>query len=1116
MKLIALAFSFAAVLAAQTFTAQVSGTVKDASGSVVAGAAVAIQNLETGVSHRSASNDAGIFRLLDLAPGRYRLEVSLKGFRKFAQEPITLQVADRVSIDPTLQVGELSSEVTVTTEAPLVDSGTPDFSQLVDREKMEELPLEGRNVLKLASLTPGFSEGVNLEAADQAPNFFASDFKIGGGRSMTHELLLDGAPSSGPDRGYGQFIPPVDSTQEYKVLGNAFSAEYGRTSGAVINMVTKSGTNKYHGAGYEFVRNSIFDANNFFSNRAGRERPEFGRNEFGGNLGGPIAQNKTFFFADFDAWRMTTPNFILSTVPTPQQIQGDFSQTYTLNPGQQLIQIYDPLTVKSNGAGTYTRQPFPNNSIPRNRMDPVAIEALKFYPEANLPGAAVTQANNYLSNAPNYDNRYTYEIKLDHYLRVRHRLSSRFSQTIFNRNNPAAWPGPSAPLSRKGRGAFTNVVASDVSTLTPSLVLEIRASLSRAHDGFYPVSEGFDLKTLKFPDYFVQAARPYFPTFQIADESTMGNQNPLDYARNTYGLGISLNRQSGRHSVKIGTDIRRLQFNQFSLPNPSGQFVFNRGMTQMNPFAGTRTAGHGLASFLLGAGASGSLQNEFRPALGRHYYAGYVQDDWKLTPNITLNLGMRYDVEKGPTERFNRQGYLDLDAPSPLASLPGFSNLKGMPRFLTPEDRNLLLTDKNNFAPRAGLAARLGKKMVARMGYGIFYVPMTIVQTQGWAGFASSTPWLTTVDGNITIADPLSNPFPKGFTPVPNNPGSQANLGLALDSTLRDEHVGYTQQWSVALQREIARGTVAELTYWGNKGTKLQVGNGIQEDYLPNRYLAMGSTLLEQVPNPFYGLIGVGTLSNPTVARRQLLMTYPQYTSLKRIVPMGSSSIYHAATVRLERRFSSFNIQGSYTFGKCIDDSSSQEGDYSGAPVDNENRRLERSISTFDISSRMISSGTWKLPFGHGKRFGGSMPTVLDTMLGNWTLAGISTFQVGVPITVGRPHNTGQSAKLENPTIDRWFDTTVFKSVGTFAIGDTGRLLPDVRRDGMANLDLSVMKMFRLSERFSLRMRGEFFNALNSPTFGMPTSGVTNAAFGVINTQANKPRSIQLAARVTW
>ncbi len=1103
-------------LAAQTYTAQISGVTKDHSGSMVVGAAVTMIHLETGVVQRTTTSETGIYRIIDLPPGSYRLEVSMSGFKKFVQDSLTLQVAGRINLDVALQLGDLATEVTVTTEAPLIESGTADFSQLVDRQKMEELPLESRNVLKLASLTPGFAEGTNFENPSQAPGFFYSDFKIGGSRSLTHALLIDGLPSEGPDRGYGLFVPPVDSTQEYKVLGNAFSAENGRTSGAVINMVTKSGTNKFHGLGYDYARNSIFDANNFFSNRAGLEKPSFGRNEFGGNIGGPIARNKTFFFADVDVWRQTQPNFILSTVPTAPQVQGDFSKTYTLNPGQVLIRIYDPLTVASNGKGGYVRQLFPNNAVPRDRMDPVAVEAVKYYPEANLPGDTVTLANNYLSNAPNYDNRYTYEGKIDHYLGAKHRLSARFSQMVFKRNNPASWPGPSAPLSRNGNGGFTNIVVGDVYTLTPSMVLEVRAGLSRSHDGFYPVSEGFDLKTLKFPSNLANAAKAYFPTFQIADESTMGQQNPLDFARNTYSLNVSLNKQSGHHSLKTGVDMRRLQFNPYQINNPAGLFTFNRGMTQSNPFAGNKAEGHGLASFLLGAGASGQLDNEFRPALGRHYYAGYVQDDWKISNRVTLNLGLRYDVERGPTERHDRMGYLDLYAPSPLANRPGLGNLKGMPRFMTPDDRNLLLTDKNNFAPRAGLIVGLGKKTVARLGYGIFFVPMTIVQSQGFAGFSTSTPWLATADGNISTADPLRNPFPKGFAQPTNNPGPLAQIGLALNSTLRNERVGYTQQWSVSLQRELAGNVAGEVTYWGNKGTHLQVGAGIQEDYLPDQYLTLGATLFDQVPNPFFGLIPVGTLSGQTVARRQLLLTYPQYTSLLRIVPMAASSIYHAVTFRLERRFSNLSIQGNYTIGKCIDDSSSQEADYSGNPVDNQNRRLERSLSAFDVSQRLVGSGNWTIPFGRGKRFGGNLHRGLNAALGNWTMAGIVSLQKGVPVVVGRPHNNGQSARLDNPSIYRWYDTSVFSPVSSFVIGDTGRLLPDARKDGLRNFDVSITKNFRLSEKFSLRIRAESFNVSNNPSFGMPTSGVSNVNFGVVNSQANRPRSVQLAARVSW
>lgn len=1097
---------------AQTYRAQLSGTVSDQSAAAIPGVNVRARNIATGVGQTTKSNELGIYRFSNLQPGSYTVEAEQTGFKRFVRDGITLQVADDLTLDIAMELGEVSEAVTVSAAAPLLESANADFSQLINERRMQELPLNTRNALKLAVLTPGFSKGSSY---DNGAVMLGSDFRVGGGRSLAQEILIDGTPSSSSDKQYREYVPPVDSTQEYKIMANAFSAEYGRTTGAVVNMVTKSGTNKFHGVAYEFFRDDALDANNFFANRAGQSKPGFRRSQFGANLGGPIIRNKTFFFVDYDALRQAIPSTLTATVPTALQRSGDFSETYAAS--RNLIKIFDPMSLTQAGS-VYNRTPFPGNRVPISRIDPVAAKSVNFYPDPNQPGAAVTGVNNYLSTASNRDDQWSWSGKVDHNFSDWNRLSGRISQNRFDTVDPAIWPGPSAPASRSRRVVFTDAVISDLHTFTPTLFLDVRAAESRAHTDWYPISKGFDLAQLSFPSNLIQQTQPVFPTFQIDGMTNLGNQSLLFDVRDTYSFEASVGKFSGRHSFKAGVDARIYHYNHYNDANPAGLFTFNRTFTRgPNPFTASAEAGYGLASFLLGAGNTGSRAHVMSGAFGRRYYASYFQDDWKINSRLTLNWGLRYSLETGPTERFDRYANIDFGAPSPLGNVPGLGPLRGTLVYLDPNNRNLMNTDTNNFDPRAGLAYQASGSTVIRAGYGIFHVPMQIDASLGSFGFESSTPWITTRDGSLTVENRLSNPFPEGFNLPKNERDPAFNIGYGLSGTIRDERVGYTQQWSLAVQRQLPKSFVLDLTYWGNKGTGLQWGTGFEENWLPDQYLALGSSLYDMVPNPFFGIISSGTLSQKTVARRQLLLPYPQYTSLGRSLPMAASSIYHAFTISAERRMGSFNLSASYTVAKTIDDNSSQTAsDNGGGILDMENRRLERSLSPLDVSQRLVFSAIYELPVGRKRAFGSQMNAILDGFIGGWTISGIASEQSGLPVTVGRPDNNGNSAKLADPSIDRWFNTAVFSPAQPFTFGTTGRTLPDVRTDGLKSLDLGLFKDFLAKERFRIQFRTELFNAFNTPNFGYPNGSVISPSFGMVSSQANEPRKVQFGLKFYW
>ena len=1107
--LLALLLISAAAGTAYGQTAQITGRVIDSSDATVPGATVTVTNQATGTVRTTVSNQDGYFTVPLLQPGTYRVAVDLAGFAPAGRDGVTLVAEQTARLDFVLGVGTVQERVTVT-GTPLLESEDADVGTVVTERSIRELPLNVRDPMGLVALTPGVVIG-NLFGAsgglDVGRNFFKADFKIGGGRPEGQDILLDGVSNITGDRNFLAYIPPVDATQEFKVQVNVFSAEFGRTTGGVVTVVTKSGGNDFSGTAYEFHRNSAMDANGFFTNRTGRPGPDFRRNQFGSAAGGPIVREKTFFFGVYEGLRQKFPSTVLSTVPTARQRAGDFSQTFDSQ--RRLIVIYDPLTL---GGGS--RQPFGGNVIPRERLDPVALKVIGFYPEPNQSGDAITGANNFVHTSEQTIDSNNYSIRVDHNLLSGNKLFGRYSFQRSDSIAPLRWAGPGARDARAVIDRYYNVMLGDTHVFSPSLTAEVRVGFARAHAN--QASPSFDLAELGFPSAVLDVAPDLFPHFNISDVTALGSAAFNDQPRNTYSVLGSVNKLAGRHFLKVGFDYRVLQFNAFQNNNASGSFSFTRGMTQgPNPNQARADAGHGLASFLLGAGSGGTIEHVSGLALQREYYAFYLQDDWKFTPRVTLNLGVRYDLTAGQTERFDRLAWMDLDAPSPLGNVGGL-NLRGKLEYAgtNGNPRNQIDTDKNNFAPRIGIVYRPLENTVVRTGYGIFYAPM-IVLGIGSIGFNSSTPWVATIDG-VLPENYLRSPFPQGFNLPTEARDPLTNVGFGISGYVRNERVGYTQQWNLSIQQQVGN-LLVDVAYLGNKGTSLQFGTGFEENSLHPDHFALGAALNDRVPNPFLGRIAAGALSGPTVARRQLLLPYPQYTSVLRNLPMAASSIYHGLALKVERRLASgLTLLGSYTWSKQIDDSSTQEGFLApgGGILNFYDRRAERSVSVYDTPHRLVVSAVYDLPVGRGRIVGSEMAPALDALLGGWTFSGIATLQSGTPVIISRPSiSDGRSARLDNPTIDRWFDTTAFSPAPAFTFGNVGRTWPDVRTHSIRNVDFTLSKNVDIG-RLRLQVRADAFNAFNTPRFGPPNGAVTSPAFGTITTQANGPREIQLGIKL--
>jgi hypothetical protein len=696
-------------------------------------------------------------------------------------------------------------------------------------------------------------------------------------------------------------------------------------------------------------------------------------------------------------------------------------------------------------------------------------------------------------------------------------------------------PGPFPTSVGSNGGAYQidtywQGVLDYTATLSPTFIVDSRFGFNRAHAVVLPLGFPFDLTQLGFGSAYAQVAEPMFPNFAVSGQTSLGGQSYNGQPRNSYEYTLNLTKTFGRHTVKAGFDYRILQLNSFQNTNSGGNYSFTSSFTQgPNPAVASATSGYGLASLLLGTG-TGDLTVISALALERLYYAGYVQDDIKVSKRLTVNVGVRYEVSPGQSERYNRLNWFDPSSPSPIASQANMPGLTGALVFAgNGQPQNQFNTNFNNFGPRFGFAYELTHNTVLRGGYGITYAPM-FLWPEGVDGFNTDTTWVSSLNG-FNPTNLLNNAFPQGFILPSAKANPLTDIGTNVVADVRSELTPMIQQWNFSVQRQLASNLLLEVTYWGNHGTHLENANGIQEDDLSSQYYSMGSALSQLVPNPFYGVITTGALDAAQVTRRQLLLPYPQYTSVLLQVPDAADSIYHAGTVRLERRFQAgLSLLASYTYAKTIDDDDSnlRASDQSG-PIQNwQDRAAERSASAFNIGNRFVLSSAYELPIGHGKPFAANLSKLANSIVGGWQLNGFLTAQNGLPIalTAGagpipefgalRPNSNGSSASLSDPTVYKWFNTSDFTQPAPYTFGNVGRLLPNVRSDGVKDLDLSLLKNFTLYERLKAQFRFESFNLLNHPIFAAPSGSLTSSSFGVVSSQANAPRQIQMALKLVF
>ena len=852
-------------------------------------------------------------------------------------------------------------------------------------------------------------------------------------------------------------------------------------------------------------------------------------------------QNHTFFYFTYEGQRIAQAQFAQQTVPTELQRRGDFSQT--VNSAGQAITIYDPFTTRPNPdkAGSFLRDPFPGNGVPQGRMNPVALNAQKYYPQPNSPGLPFTHQNNFVVQSSIMQPQNRTEFKIDHVFNDRQRIFGRYTHMDSMYSKPNFWgniadPGCCDPMNQRVQNAALDYTE----TLNNSTVLNVRYGLARVRGDRFPWSKGFDVTALGLPASINAVANGHvFPTVTIQDMTQLGPNGGDYYRLSTYThmLVADLMRVSGRHSLKFGTDIRFNYVNnaQLGQPNfsaPSGEFGFARDMTQgPDPRAPTNLGGIGYASFLLGTG-NGAISHQVLPATANRYFGLYAQDDIKVSRKLTLNLGLRWDLETGETERHNAMSAIDLAVQNPLSKTTGLNLLGG---YLFAGDnlgrRTIRDPETRKWNPRIGLAYQLNAKTVIRSGYGIFFGAAPYSANSAYVGgaFSSSTPWVGTLDG-ITPHDLLNNPFPSGYSlPRGSADGLLTQVGLGLSGPWPQAlKTPYNQQWNLTIQRSIGNDLLWEIAYAGNKGTHLAFYTA-QMDQLNPQYLSLGNSLFDQVTNPFYGQIQTGVLAQPTVQRGYLLRPYPEFNGVLANAASWGNSTYHALQTRFEKRYSrGLSFLASYTWSKTMSDG--VDG-FWAAPWGNIRnwycRSCDRAISAYDQPHRFVLNSTYELPFGRGKALGSQWNRLMEGALGGWQVNGILTLSVGEPVTfytaqnttfsyggAQRPDSTGISPDLGGArSIARWFDTRQIVPPAQFTFGNMARN-SNVRSDNARNVDFSIFKNFRIAERYQLSFRGEAFNLMNHPLFGAPNTTLGSPTFGLVLSQENLPRQIQLGLKL--
>jgi hypothetical protein len=1136
------------------FTATLSGSVSDPSGAQLSGATILLTAPDRGITREFTTDAAGTYVFSQLPPGVYTLQVSAPGFKTYKQTGIEMAAGQAAEQPIHMNVGANSESVEVTAQAPLLNSDNANISSDISAQQVVELPLNLRNVYGLAFLNSSVSNTAEFQvvggngisgSADQDISFF----NFGGTFFNTAAFLLDGTWDTGADWGGVTYVPAVDSVQEFKIQTNAFTAQYGWSSGNVINVVTKSGTNGYHGDAYEFYRNSSLDAKNYFNQAA---QPDFHRHQFGATFGGPIIKNKLYFFGYYEGLRQETPVTFTGTMPTSDFKSGNFSSILGAQTGTDALgrpvfagQIYDPFSTRTITAGQvdpvtglvaassgYIRDPFSGNIIPQARWDTLSQKFVNgnYWPSPT----SSTLSNNFTQSAAAAAHSDEYSIRVDENITDKTSVFARWSQKYESKVNVPEYYGSSDPA---GPGATNpnNRYSFDLNfshVFSPTFLLSANVGVNRWVEGSQVQSFGFKPSSVGLPA-FVDELSPIFPQVQPAGFSSLGpNPNQDDYfvPRTLWTGAVDLTKVVGKHTLAFGFMgvLNQLYGGHYFNTTLTFPTSFTGGPDPQNEANGT---GSGFASFLLGVGNGQTGVNAI-PATQKKQLGWYLQDNFRASQKLTLNLGLRYEIQTAPTERYNKQQYFDFTATNPISSDVGF-NVPGELVFSSDKNRGLYNTSYTNFAPRVGLSYQIRPDLVFRAGYGIFFTPNYYGNGPS-TGYSQSTPWVGSIDNGLTPYLTVSNAFPNGeVVPQGSAQGGLTDVGFGLNPVVNPvRHSPYVQQWMAGFQYSLGNNDLIDLTYVGNHGVHV-LAQYLEWNQIPASDLALGATLNDQVPNPFFGHItssGCG-LDQATVVRSQLLRPFPEYCSVTEAPPAVGASSYNALQATYTHRWhSGLNLNVSYTYSKFLDNVQGSSGwafPGTGSVIRNSyNLAPERSVDTSDIPHSLVVNYIYELPFGHGKQFGGNWNKATDAVIGGWQFTGIFFAKSGFPLSINAQNTLGAFGLNQRPdvigdpvpqdqTINSWINPAAFAQPAAYTFGDAPRTFSNLRSPHYVDLDAGIQKWWNFTENKRLQFRMEMFNALNHPNFFAPDqnlSDVSNGGFGRIS-QAYPARDLQLAIK---
>jgi hypothetical protein len=1139
---------------AQTSYGTVVGTVTDSTGAHVLGAKLTLKNKGTNATAVTTTGNGGTYNFINLNPGSYSVSVSQKGFKSSTIDPVDVQIGGATRVDVTLEVGNVAETVTVTGASSDLHTDSATLEGVIEGQQVLEAPLNGRDVNNLLDFVPGVTPGGgtqgntmanggsgNFQAGGQTQAIAYGNYQIGGAFSGQSLFFIDGVGSNIAENNVNTLVPTQDAVQEFRVSTNNVSAEFGGYGGGVIQISTKSGTNSFHGNAYEYFRNTDLDANDWFSNHENLGRSTLHQNQYGANIGGPALKNKLFFFFSWEHESVISASPGSWTVPTTAELNGDFSADPQI--------IYDPATGK----------PFPGNSI-AGRIDPTALTIAKLETPNESRVTQTPYITNFYASAPIEGYQDQYNARVDASV-GKDNVFARY--TYWNPHNGVSDPfGTKTGAGRTGNYTQEGVFG-DNHVFNPTTVAELRLSYLENYNFQYPLSDGYDMSQIS-PAYGTiesesEDKEGLLPGLGIQGYGIGAELSQLYWNNNVWAINGSLTKILGKHTIKAGGNWRQVLWENYS--NNQGLGI-NASPFYTASSPSDSTTGNALASFLLGIPSSTGVSSVGTWHAFLHNYGLFIEDTFQATPKLTVTAGLRWEQPGSYAEEQNRDSVLQPHAGVTIGGLSSITNpvtgdsvpLTGQlayvdsPQYSSRREESL---HWKLFSPRLGFAYRVDPKTVVRSGYGISFFPAEMTaDSPGASPINSAFTGISNTVGQPLIAT-VANPLPNGInlaTGARTQAGLDITLGNGVGGRIPSQSYGYSQQWNLALERALDHNSTATVAYAGSKGTHLilsqgYTGTGLNLNQLPDSYDSLGSALLTQVANPFFGILPAGTtFGAPTIAEGYLLTPHPQYQSMNQAVPRLGDSSYNALQATYIRRFGhAGTLQGAYTWGKLLsntDNTSAFQDGQGGIGVvqDNTNLKVEKSVSQQDLANSLVINYGVDLPFGHGEAHLSQISGVANQFIGGWRVNGITTMRSGIPIALVaagnglsqfgagniRPNYTAGCSKSAPGSphsaarANQWFNTSCFTQPDHWSFGNEPRVDPSMKSEGEDNFDVSINKSFDIAEHTKLKFSTEIFDLFNHAQFAEPNTNLSSPGFGQVGHQTTLPRTIQFALRLSF